>query len=339
MAKNIRRVSSKDVAREAGVSQSTVSRVFNDSGIPVSEDKKKLILETADRLGYRPSMIARSLNQQRTNIIGLLIKNFSNQFYIDALMLFIEKFQQKGYSIMLFNIQSEERVEADLIKALEYQVDGVVITSATLESNLVSQFQSFGTPAILFNRLNDGQSVNAVCCDNVAGGEVVAEYLIDKGHKELVYIAGEKGSSTNRDRKKGFYNRSKDLGIEDIFMVEGDYFNYDAGFNAAEKLLASKKSFDAVFCPSDDMAMGFMDYIYHKTELSIPDDFSLVGFDGITVPNEEVYPLTTYEQPMKRMIDRTIEFMIEKIENFTPDPVSYLFNGKILERGSVKDRT
>ncbi len=338
MAKNIKRVSSKDVAREAGVSQSTVSRVFNDSGIPVSEDKKKLVLETADRLGYRPSMIARSLNQQRTNIIGLLVKNFSNQFYIDALRLFTEKFQQSGYSIMLFNINTEDRVEADLIKALEYQVDGVVITSATLESNLVGQFQSFGTPAILFNRLNDGQSVNAVCCDNVAGGETVADYLIDKGHKELVYIAGEKGSSTNRDRMKGFYNRASELGYGDIFMIEGEFFTYDAGFHAAEKLLSSKRTFDAVFCPSDEMALGFMDYIYHKSDLSIPDDFSLVGFDGITVPNEEIYPLTTYEQPMKRMIERTIDFMIDKIEDFTPDPVSYLFNGKILERGSVKDR-
>ncbi len=337
MAKNNKRVSSKDVAREAGVSQSTVSRVFNDSGIPVSEDKKALVLETAARLGYRPSLIARSLNQQRTSMIGLLIRNFSNQFYIDAMKMFTEKFQEHGYTIMLFNIKDDENVEQDLIRAMEYQVDGLVITSASLDSDIVGQFHTYETPVILFNRLNEGQSVNAVCCDNVAGGEAVAEYLVSRGHKKLVYVAGEEDSSTNRDRKKGFFSYAKSAGLDDIIVVHGD-FSYKSGLAAAGELIASGREFDGVFCPSDTMALGFMDYIHHKTDLSIPGDFSLVGFDGLPVPDEDIYPLTTYEQPLGRMVQRTVDFMIEKIENFSPDPVSYLFNGRILERGSVKDR-
>lgn len=335
--KSVKRASSKDVAREAGVSQSTVSRVFNNSGIPVSEDKRQLILETAARMGYRPSLIARSLNQQRTHIIGLLVKNFSNIFYIEALRLFSLMFQKQGYTIMLFNTQDDGRIEEDLVKALEYQVDGVVLTSATLDSSIVTQYKDFGVPVILFNRLNEGKAVNAVCCDNVAGGEAVARYLIERGHRNLVYIAGEEGSSTNRDRQNGFIRQSGEMGISDIRIIDGD-FSYQSGYRAAEQLIAQCTSFDGVFCPSDSMAIGFMDYISMHTQLSIPEDFSLVGFDGAPIQNEELYPLTTYEQPLQRMVEKTVQFMIDTIENYTPEPVSYLFNGSILERGTVRDR-
>lgn len=335
--KSVKRISSKDVARAAGVSQSTVSRVFNNSGIPVSEDKKKLVLDAAEQLGYRPSLIARSLNQQRTHIIGILVKNFSNQFYIEALRLFSALFQEHGYSIMLFNIQADGRVEEDLIRALEYQIDGIVITSATLESQLVSQFQEYGTPVILFNRLNEGQSVNSVCCDNVTGGEMVASYLVEKGHRRLVYISGEAGSSTNRDRQRGFFSKAKELGVQDIITLEGD-FSYQAGYDAAVSLSQGEYQFDAVFCPSDIMAIGFIDGIRTEGVYRIPEDFSLVGFDGAPIQNENIYPLTTYEQPLRRMVEKTVDFMIEKIENFSPEPVSYLFGGRILERGTVKER-
>ena len=338
MAKNqTKRISSKDVAREAGVSQSTVSRVYNESGIPVSEDKKLLVLAAAEKLGYRPSLIARSLNQQSTKIIGLVIKNFDNQFYIEALRLFTEAFQKKGYTIMLFNIQDNQGSNSDYLKALEYQVDGIVITSATLDSPLVERFKDYSTPVFLFNRLSDGQQVNTVCCDNVAGGERVAEYLIEMGHKNLIYISGEKGSSTNRDRLLGFSQKAKELGISHIDIVEGD-FSYTSGYLAAKKLIASGKPFDGVFCAADYMSLGFMDYIYFKTDLRIPQDFSLVGFDGAPIMNAELYPLTTYRQPLKRMVDKTVELMIQKIKRFTPDPISYLFNGDILERGTVLDR-
>ncbi|MCF7945532.1 MAG: LacI family DNA-binding transcriptional regulator [Spirochaetia bacterium] len=334
----MKRISSKDVAREAGVSQSTVSRVFNNnSGIPVSQKKIDIVLEAAERLGYRPSLIARSLNQQFTNIIGIVIRNFSNQFYIESLRYFSELFQKKGYTIMLFNIQQEGEIENDLLRALEYEVDGIIITSATLTSPLVKKFQNYDTPVFLFNRLSDGESVNSVCCDNVAGGEKIAEYLIQTGHRNMVYICGDRTTSTNRDRENGFLGKAAELGFQKLPVYEGD-FSYKSGYEAAERLISSGESFDAVFCASDYMGIGFMDYINAETNLSIPDDFSLVGFDGIPLQNEKIYPLTTYKQPLKRMVEKTVQLMLKKIENFSSEPMSYLFNGEILERGTVKNR-
>lgn len=283
-------------------------------------------------------MIARSLNQQTTTIIALVVRNFSTHFYIESIRLFTQYFQHHGYSIMLFNVDAPEEGENRLFQALEYQVAGLVITSATLTSPFVERCLNYSTPVFLFNRVSEGHKVNSVSCDNFYGGEQVAEYLIKKGHKSLVYISGESGSSTNRDRQSGFIRRATELGIKSIRIVQGD-FSYRSGYAAARELLTRDPDFDGIFCAADPMAKGFLDYVNKETNYSIPRDFSLVGFDGITLPNEDDYPLTTYHQPLKRMVEKTVQLMLQKIDNYSPDPVSYLFNGEILELGTVRDRS
>lgn len=332
----VKRVNSKDVAEAAGVSQSTVSRVYNESGIPVAEQKRKKVLEAAEMLGYRPSLIARSLNQQTTKIIGIVVRNFNSVFYMKALELFIRLFQNHGYTTMVFNIQGDSEVESNLKTALEYQVAGLVITSATLSSPLVEGCLRFNTPIFLFNRVSDGLKVNTVCHDNLEGGKRVAEYFFNRGHRRLVYVSGEKLSSTNRDRQEGFLSRAETLGIEDVLVVEGDY-TYQSGFRAAERLIGDKVNMDGVLCASDYMAMGFYDYIRTRTSLSIPADISLIGFDGISLFNEDMYPITTYQQPIERMVEKTVEQLIYKAANFSPDPVHYVYSGELIERGSVRD--
>jgi DNA-binding LacI/PurR family transcriptional regulator len=332
-----KRVSSKDVAKAAGVSQSTVSRVYNESGIPVSEDKRIKVLETAEKLGYRPSLIARSLNQQSTRIIGIVVRHFNSSVYMKALEQFIRLFQNKGYTTMVFNIQEGHEVENNLKTALEYQVAGLIITSATISSPLVEGCLRYNTPVFLFNRLSDGMQVNTVCHNNEEGGELVAELLVRKGHHRLVYVSGEKSSSTNRDRQKGFLARAEKLGIKKIKVIDGDY-SYQSGFDAAKLLIEERAVFDGVLCASDYMAMGFYDYLRKHSSLSIPEDVSLVGFDGISLFNDEMYPITTYQQPLEKMVENTVDQLINKINNFSPEPVHFIYSGKLIERGSVKDR-
>jgi len=330
-----KRATSKDVAREAGVSQSTVSRVFNSSGINVSERKKKIILEAAEKLGYRPSQIARSLNAQSTKIIGFVMREFGNVFYMQALSLFTEKLQDAGYSVMIFNLKDDYQVERNLQTALEYQVAGLIITSATISSPLVEGCIKYKTPVFLFNRISEGINVNTVCCDNIDGGRAVADFLVDRGHRRFAYISGEAGSSTNRDRRRGFLEQLKQRGIEEVLEVAGDY-SYESGFNAAEQVVSARC--DGVFCAADAMAMGFIDYIKYRTELSVPEDISVVGFDGLPLQNDIHYSLTSFQQPLERMVDKTVEGLLDKIDTFSTDASHYLFFGHIVSRGSVADR-
>jgi DNA-binding LacI/PurR family transcriptional regulator len=332
-----KRASSKDVAKEAGVSQSTVSRVFNSSGIAVSEKKRSKVLEAAEKLGYRPSLIARSLNRQSTRIIGIVIRQFENAFYMRALDLFIRRFQDKGYSVMLFNIHDQADIESNLIRALEYQVAGLVITSASLSSPLVERCSRFNTPLFLFNRVSRMLNVSSVCCDNRNGGEQIAEYLYTTGHRRPVYISGEGASSTNQDRQEGFFSGMKSRGIVDIPVIEGDFY-YDSGYAAVRQLLDKKYPFDAVFCASDYMAMGFLDAVRTLTNLQVPRDFSLAGFDGIPIMNSNMYPISTYRQPLEAMVSGTVEALLGQIESGNSAPEHHLLRGEILERSSVISR-
>ncbi|SRR6056297_460776 len=331
------RVSSRDVARVAGVSQATVSRVFTP-GKQVSEDKRKRVLDAAQELNYKPSVIARSLIQNSTKIIGIVLQKFENLFYIRALDLFSQKLQSLGYSVMLFDINGSHAVEDTLPIALQYQVDGVIITSATLSSPLVEECSRFETPVVLFNRVNESGSVHSVCTDNRNAGREIADYLIKKGHKKIAYIAGESGSSTNRYREEGFVSALEEKGLSLFSRGEGD-FEYPSGLEAARAMLSTPEKPTAVFCSSDYMAMALLDVARTEFALRVPEDLSVVGFDNIPMAGWPNYNLTTYIQYTEKLVDNTINVLLEALED-PGMPIAHQFlQGRLLERGTVKEIT
>jgi DNA-binding LacI/PurR family transcriptional regulator len=191
------------VARLAGVSQAAVSRTFTP-GASVSAAVRQQVLAAAEQLGYRPNAIARSLITNSTNIIGVVRVRFGNPFYSQIFKVLTKKLQDQGYSILLLNAAQDHEIEQTLPTALQYHVDGLIITSATLTSKMADECARIGTPVVLFNRYEMGTTANAVCCDNLGGGKIVANALLDAGYERLAFIAGEEGSSTNRDREQGF---------------------------------------------------------------------------------------------------------------------------------------
>jgi DNA-binding LacI/PurR family transcriptional regulator len=336
--RNGKRASSRDVARLAGVSQATVSRVFTP-GSRVSDDKREKVLSAAADLHYQPSVIARSLIQQSTKIIGIVVKNFWNVFYMRALELFTENLQKAGYSTMLFNISGDQSVEETLPIALQYQVDGLIITSATLSSPLVEGCSHYDTPIVLFNRVNETKDaeVNSVCCDNVEAGQVIADYLINTGHREIAFISGDPSSSTNRDREHGFLERLSVRGLS-LYAGETGDFSYLSGIQAARRMLSSGKRPDAIFCASDEMAIAFLDCARNEFGLSVPEDISVIGFDGTPITEWPYTNLTTFRQPIEDMVEMTVEVLLKALAD--PDrPVAHRFlSGSLLERGTVAKR-
>ncbi len=333
--KTNKRVSSRDVARLAGVSQATVSRVFTP-GKQVSEDKRRRVLEAAESLNYKPSVIARSLIQNSTKIIGIVLQKFENLFYVRALDLFTQKLQSLGYSVMLFDINGNHAVEDTLPIALQYQVDGVIITSATLSSPLVEECSRFETPVVLFNRVNEGGNVHSVCTDNKNAGRDIAEYLLSKGHRKISYIAGERGSSTNRNREAGFTERLREAGLQLFSRAEGD-FEYPSGLQASREILSAENHPSAVFCSSDYMAMALINVATSEFGLRVPEDISVIGFDDIPMASWPNYNLTTYLQYTEKLVDNTITVLLDALND--PDmPIAHQFlQGRLVERGTVKE--
>ncbi len=323
-----------DVARLAGVSQAAVSRAFTP-GASVSEETRQRVLDAASRLNYRPNAIARSLIRKSTRIIGVVVMRLSKPFYARIIREFTRGLQAYGYWTLLFDIADDDEVNKTLPMALQYQVDGVVITSATLSSRLADEFTRNGTPVVLFNRYAATGDTHVVRCDNYAGGRMVADAFLDAGHQKIAYIAGEEGSSTNQDRERGLIDRLNERGEKLWKRATGDY-SYEAGYSAAQLLLRGSERPDAFFCADDMTAIGAMDAARYELGLRIPEDLSLIGFDDIPMASWSAYSLTTIRQPFKEMVEATIHQLLTAIADPKAETVNKVIAPTIVIRNSAR---
>lgn len=303
----------KEVAEYTGVSVMTVSNVVR--GWPyVSDEMRERVQEAIRLLGYRPSKLARGLATGRTNIVAIIMANINHPFYANALDLFTSTLQRSGFGVYLSKVTGQEEVDNALLAAMQQRVDGIIITSATLSSQLSGECAKLGTPVVLFNRYESGSQASAVFCDSVGAGRMVADRLVAVGYRRLAYLAGSEGSSTNRDREAGFTARLRELGINSWLREQGDY-SYESGFTAGQMLARQKAPPEAIFCANDMMALGALDAVSALRGPQATNNIAIVGFDDIPMASWTKYSLTTVRQPVERMVDETIEVLSNAIES------------------------
>jgi DNA-binding LacI/PurR family transcriptional regulator len=324
-----------DVARLAGVSQAAVSRTFTP-GASVSAETRAKVMAAAEELSYRPNAIARSLIQKSTNIIGLIVMRFTNPFYARVIRDFTRSLQDLGYWTLLLNIAQNKELEEALPMALQYQVDGLIITSATLSSKMAEECARSGTPVVLFNRYTSDSHTNMVRCDNVDGGRIVADALLDAGYQRLAFIAGEESASTNRDREFGFSSRLKERGVNTYIRESAGDYSYELGYQAAERLLNLDHPPDAIFCANDLLAMGALDYARCTRGINIPEELGVIGFDDIESASRPCYDLTTIHQHIKPMVDQSVQVLLNAIQDQNSDPADIIISPTLVQRSSTR---
>ncbi|MDC0910530.1 LacI family DNA-binding transcriptional regulator [Candidatus Pseudothioglobus singularis] len=329
------KITSMEVAKLAGVSQSAVSRVFTP-GASSSKKTNELVRKAAAELGYRPNVLARSLITGKSRMIGLVVAYLDNYFYPEALELLSSALQKKGYHVLIFMSGNKEGDIADAVdEILDYQVDGIIAASVSMSSDLAKRCTSAGVPVVLFNRTQDDDRLSAVTSDNFQGGQKVARFLLAGGHKRIGYIAGWEGASTQRDREKGFTEELVRNGQE-LYAREVGNFNSDEARQAA-RIMFSKQNFpDAVFVANDAMAIAVIDVIRFELGLQVPEQVSVVGYDDVPISSWPAYDLTTVRQPANRMVAETVSILIESIENKTTIARRIEIDGPLMVRGSAK---
>ena len=330
------RITSNDVARYTGMSQSTVSRVLSPgSDSKIRSDTREKILQAAKELGYKPNAIARSLTSQRTNIIGIALSKVSSPFYSYILEGFTKRLYQMGKQVLLFCTDNDRDIDEVLATVLQYRIDGLIIATAGITSVMAEECHKNGTSVVLFNRIVPGANVNGVSCDNVSGGSLAADLFADAGYRDIAYISGKEDSSTNLDRRKGFMDRLKDRGIGSCMIEKGEY-SYESGIAATRRLFSRKTVPQAIFCASDEIALGAMHTIQYEIGLKIPEDVSIVGFDDIAMASWPFYSLTTVRQPVEEMMDYTVELLCRNMENPEMPHERKVFEAKLIRRHSAK---
>lgn len=329
------KTTSREVARRAGVSQSTVSRVFSARG-PVAGATSQRVLHAAAQLGYRPNAIASSLITRRTNMIGLVMAEISSPFYPYVLEKLTQQLHEHGKRVLLFSTAPGKDVDDLLSDVLSYQVDGLIIGNAMLTSQLVEICTRSGIPLMLFNRTAQDSQAGAVCCDNVGGGRLVADLLLDAGHTRLAYIAGKPNTSTNRDREHGFATRLHERGYTQSIREQGAY-TYETGYAAAQRLFARARPPDAIFCANDITALGALDAAC-DCGVSVPQHCSIIGFDDIPAAAWTSYNLTTIRQPVDAMVELSIQLLLAQIATPAHTPQTIQVPGELIVRRSARMR-
>ncbi|EOD78202.1 Maltose operon transcriptional repressor MalR, LacI family [Grimontia indica] len=328
------KVTSTDVAKRAGVSQSAVSRVFTPGG---SASKKTIekVKKAAEELGYRPNVLARAMVSGKSRVIGLVVAYLNNQFYPDALEKLSNQLQEQGYHVLIFMANNSDSVIEEVIEEiLDYQVDGIIAASVDLSSELAARCRSVGVPIVLFNRSQQGDDFSSVTSDNFSGGIAAAEFLVAGGHKKISYIAGLDCTSTQRDREIGFRAGLQQAGI-DVHSRGDGMFDMDKAREATRAMFKNDPP-DAVFVANDHMALAVMDTIRFELGLHIPEDVSVVGFDDVPAASWPAYNLTTLAQRADIMVSETVRILLQQISHENDAPQKVAIGSPLIVRGSAR---
>jgi len=317
MAPTRARATITDVASEAGVHPSTVSRVLNGhAGSTIRPATRERVLAAADVLGYRPSALARSLRLQRTLTLGMLVPDITNPFFSSIIKGAEDAARERGYNLILCNSEDQPEREAAYLRLLrERQVDGVLIASSQMADETIEGLRADSFPFVLVNRAaQDGEDLAVVVDNHAAAVEVVA-HLAALGHRRVGHIAGPQNTTTGRDRREGYEAgvRAHGLAHEQALVVEADAFSEDAGDRALGIMLAGPARPTAVFAANDLIAVGMLQRL-RRIGVRVPDDLSIVGFNDIPLAGLLEPALTTVRVPQLAMGVAGAHLLIDRLE-------------------------
>ncbi len=334
LSRRKRPTTAKQVANQANVSISAVSRAFTPNA-SISKATKKKVLSAANALGYRPNLMARSLMTRRTELIGLISNNFHNPVFIPMFDLFTRELQKRGKRPLFVNLTDTKNYNGFIDNLNQYNVDGILIASSTLPQKFIQKCFDTGIPTVhAFGKTHHGFDHNIVTADNIKGGELAAEIFIKSGYKNIGFLGGPKQSNTTQDRLKGFKDHLAKSNIKLSIEIFADNYDYISGKTKMAEIIHNNKC-DAVFCGDDILAIGAIDYckLHH---IKIPDQMALIGFNNIEMSGWSVFNLTTIEQPVNNIINSSVELLFNTIENPERPSETRLFQCKSIIRNSVK---
>jgi len=327
-------VTSSQVAEHAGVSQSAVSRTFTP-GASISSKTRTKVLASAKALGYRPNAIARSLITNRSRIIAVVMAYLENLFYPDVLEELGRALAAENYHLLLFTGFMDRDSDPVFDQLMQYRVDGIILASTSLSSELSEECATAGIPVVLFNRTTERDAVSSVTTRNREGGKRIAEFLVAGGHKSFGYIAGLENSSTNRDRQQGYVEGLAAAGFSNVTIETGNYSRLDAEV-AARNMLSRKDRPEAVFVANDHMAVAVMDVARHEFGVRIPEDLSIVGYDDVGPARWTSYGITSVSQPVKRMVESTVDILMDQIASGEIEAEHRILTGDLVVRTSAR---
>lgn len=324
----------KDVARLAGVSVATVSRVLNNKGY-VNTDTKQKVDEAIAKLQYRPNVVARGLAGKKTGTIALILPDISNPFFPEMARGVEDVASDLGYTVILCNSDDQGDKEKSYIEILKQKfIDGLIFASHTLQPDDIKHISNNGIAMVVLDRAPAADGYCLVRSRNQEGAKLAVQHLLDIGCQKIAHIYGPRETITAQERLMGYEEMVKDLPwYSPSLMVPGN-FSIDGGALAVEQLLERHPDVDGIFAANDLMAVGALKRLM-KLGIRVPDQMALCGFDGINLTEIIEPELSTIAQPIYDMGATAARLLINKIEGKTLDDQVVEMDVQLLTRQST----
>lgn len=311
-------VTIKDIARELGISASTVSRALKDHP-DISKETKKAVNELALKLNYEPNVVALNLRSRKTRTIGVIIPEVVHFFFSTVVSGIEHEANQLGYNVILTQSAESLERERSAVKALfNSRVDGMLmsISRETTDYEHIDAMLNRGIPMVFFDRVYPGQGRNTIIVDDYDAGKLATDHLISLGRKKIAHIMGSPKLNISKERLRGYHDSLKEHQIRSSteLVVPCEAGTLEAGKSAMEKLLSGKIKPDSVFANNDVLAMGAMQVI--KTRgLRIPEDIAVIGFSNWFYSQMTEPPLSSVDQPGFEMGKHAVRMLVKRIEH------------------------
>ena len=327
------RATGEDVARLAGVSKSTVSRIFNGGVVsPVAREK---ILAAAKTLHYRPNPTARSLTIKRSFLVGVAITQLDNQFYPDFVQLLSDKLASQGYRIVLFVTHGERGDDPTLEEILNYSLDAIIFASSRSATTTAAACAEAGIPTIMFNSVDPVENCKCISTDDIDGAEQIAVALYEAGHRFIGVLKGLEESVITRRRVSAFANKICELGGAKV-VGENCNFQFESAKLATRRLLTRFPDTDAIFALNDHMALACMEVCRNEFQLKPGEDISIIGFDDVTISGWGTFSLASFAHPLGQITDEIVNYVLASQRAEQPDTSPVYFKGELRYRSSLK---
>lgn len=326
----------QDVARRAGVSIATVSRVINRIDHKVKKKTRERVLKAISDLDYRPNALARGLLMKKSMTVGLIIPDISNPYYAEIVRGIQDVADQKGYDIILLNTDRRpERIVKAIHLLREKIADGVIFSGGVISGfGPLSALKELRERVVVIGR----HDVNfpAAMVDNIGGATQAIQHLIDLGHRRIAYIGGPEDSYAMIDRLKGCQTAHAQNGIEmDRSLIRWGQLTVESGMTDTESLLETKDPPTAIFAGNDWKAFGAI-HAARKRGLKVPEDLAVVGFDNIQLADFFDPSLTSVEIPRYELGARTMEMLVDLIDQKDFDRVRWFKTHLVVRNSSLK---
>jgi LacI family transcriptional regulator len=327
-----------DIAKRAGCSVSTVSRVLHDKTQKwkISEETKATVRQAAEELGYTPNKIARGLRLQRTHQIGLIVPDVSNPFFAMMVKSVSKEARKAGYSILIADSDEDSSIEEKSLKALrESRVDGFLIAGVGRQDEHIRELVRSHAPLVMIDRWSKGLDVDAISVDNFRGGYQATQYLLRVGHRRIAFIQGLRGTNANEGRVQGFLQAMKDANVpvREEYTV-GDDFGTLNGYLETKSLLRLQEPPTAIFTAGDLIALGALRALAEES-IAVPGMISLITFDDPSFASYLSPPLTTVEQPIEMMGEMGVKLLLRRMRTPEAAVKQVLLEPRLIVRESV----